>query len=827
MGYQKNSTFRLFYSYSHKDAKYRESMETALSLLRDQYGILIDWSDQEILPGQNISKKIQEEMNKSDIFVFLLSPDFVASDPCLQEWKLAEQIAIDKPAVMRVPIILRTCSWKDVEGMSQLKALPIDGKPVNNFLKEDTAWQQIYEGLKALVEQLRMNFTVRNEYIKEIEETEFVSHNNVSLENIFVFPKLISYTTIGSEEDLEETIEDTQQLLRDKHTIIYGDGLSGKTALCRHLFLSLTGENKPVIYIDLAALSCKADPKIFRDTYQNQYHGDYCLWKKQSNKTVLLDNLAYNKLDYVQLAAEHFDQVLVTVSSDTFYSYFRDENRLATFRSIEILPLTHSKQEDLIRKRLALSGPNITNLDGQIDRIERRVNEVIINNKILPRYPFYVLSILQTYEGLIPDNLTITSYGHCYYVLIISRLVKSGIERSDAELNPCLNFLEQLAFEIYQFGVNDHRLGADYFENFVMKYKGKYLVKESTLNRLYDSNYGIVTPSEGRFRNPYMYHFFLGRFLARNTNENKEIIEKMLERSYITSNRLALIFTIHHTSDDKLIEDIVIRTMCALEKTEPATLDEKEAKIFEEFVKNIPPRILSVDTIESGRKKERDARDDQDTEDAEFESEVDGENVENPTQVVNEFYRIMKNSDILGQILKNKYGSLERSMILEIIETIADGGLRLIKLVLGDTEQINEMAAFVHKEHPQLDLNKIKQAIRGLLFLWTMTNIDRVVAALNKPEIRSLVDDVVGMKKTPAYDLIGYFLRLDTVDELLDEDYMELKTMLKKYRYPFLQRVLSIRTQHYLNTHRVHAPVEQSVCSLLGIKYQPRLKLNS
>ena len=49
----------LFYSYSHKDAQYRDNMETALSLLRRE-GLLKDWSDLNILPGQSISKEIRE-----------------------------------------------------------------------------------------------------------------------------------------------------------------------------------------------------------------------------------------------------------------------------------------------------------------------------------------------------------------------------------------------------------------------------------------------------------------------------------------------------------------------------------------------------------------------------------------------------------------------------------------------------------------------------------------------------------------------------------------------------------------------------------------------
>ena len=64
------------------------------------------------------------------------------------------------------------------------------------------------------------------------------------------------------------------------------------------------------------------------------------------------------------------------------------------------------------------------------------MNSVIISNRIVPRFPFYVLSILQTYEAYMPSNMSITSYGHCYYVLIFASLVRAGISQADDAINP-------------------------------------------------------------------------------------------------------------------------------------------------------------------------------------------------------------------------------------------------------------------------------------------------------------------------------------------------------------------------------------------------------
>ena len=300
---------------------------------------------------------------------------------------------------------------------------------------------------------------------------------------------------------------------------------------------------------------------------------------------------------------------------------------------------------------------------------------------------------------------------------------------------------------------------------------------------------------------PYMYYFFLGRYLAKSADKHKSVIDRMLERSYLKSNRLTLIFIIHHTSDNAIIEDIVLRNMCTLDKIKPAILDKNEARIFEDIVSSIPADILSKDSVRSERQRERIERERK-------ESQDEGLDAETSIAVVNDVYRILKNNEILGQVLKNKYGSLERKTIVEIIEAIADGGLRLVRLMVGSQEEMNDVAAFLHKGRPELELEKIKNALRVLSFIWTMSNVEMIVVALNKPEIRDLVEEVVAKRGTPAYDVIGYFLRLDTARELTASDREMLRSMLAKYRYPFLERVLSLRTQRYLNTHKHCCPAK-------------------
>ena len=226
---------KLFYSYSHTDDRYRANMERALSLLKREK-LLQDWSDLNILPGRPISKEIREKMDETDIFVFLLSRDFIASEPCMKEWEYAKQLATQGKLIFRIPVILRDCAWEDLLGDDDIKALPEDAKPVTSG-DEDTAWKQVYEGIKRVIDELRRTFVPKLEFIEKMEKTDFAAQQHIKLQDIFIFPTLSYYPPKSDDGRLRrEEIEDQVGLLEKNHILIHGEDMSGKTALGRYLF---------------------------------------------------------------------------------------------------------------------------------------------------------------------------------------------------------------------------------------------------------------------------------------------------------------------------------------------------------------------------------------------------------------------------------------------------------------------------------------------------------------------------------------------------------------------------------------------------------------
>ena len=156
---------RLFYSYSHKNEDFRSSMEKSLSLLRRR-NFIRESSDHKILPGQRISDAVKKEMKAADIFVFLISPDFISSEPCMKEWEESKQFK----SSFRIPIILTHCPWQDLLDDDDIKALPKDGKPISSYPDQSVAWNEVYEGIKSVAESIRSNSSPKKETLNRMEE---------------------------------------------------------------------------------------------------------------------------------------------------------------------------------------------------------------------------------------------------------------------------------------------------------------------------------------------------------------------------------------------------------------------------------------------------------------------------------------------------------------------------------------------------------------------------------------------------------------------------------------------------------------------------------
>ena len=126
---------RIFISYAHKDKELRQELEKHLAELERQK-IVTTWSDEQIRPGEELDNAIKKELERADIILLLVSPDFLASTYCREVETVKALEQRKTRGSITIPVILRPCDWQRAP-FGSLKALPEDGKPVVQYLSRD------------------------------------------------------------------------------------------------------------------------------------------------------------------------------------------------------------------------------------------------------------------------------------------------------------------------------------------------------------------------------------------------------------------------------------------------------------------------------------------------------------------------------------------------------------------------------------------------------------------------------------------------------------------------------------------------------------------
>ena len=139
---------RAFISYSHQDEARKDRLVIHLTQMQRD-GLLDAWHDRKILAGGQFSDDIDIELDRFDLFLPLVSPDFLHSRYC---YEIEMSRAIERASasdVHIVPIILEPCDWHS-SPLSKFKALPKDGKPISDWTNENTALHDVVKSLRQL-----------------------------------------------------------------------------------------------------------------------------------------------------------------------------------------------------------------------------------------------------------------------------------------------------------------------------------------------------------------------------------------------------------------------------------------------------------------------------------------------------------------------------------------------------------------------------------------------------------------------------------------------------------------------------------------------------
>jgi len=103
--------------------------------------------------GSRLNEIIQEELNTSDIIIFMLSSDFLDSYYCY-DIEMKKAIEREKRGECKIiPVIVRACMW-DETPLKNFLAFPKDGKSIEQYERKDDAYLEIAKGVREIVQSM-------------------------------------------------------------------------------------------------------------------------------------------------------------------------------------------------------------------------------------------------------------------------------------------------------------------------------------------------------------------------------------------------------------------------------------------------------------------------------------------------------------------------------------------------------------------------------------------------------------------------------------------------------------------------------------------------
>lgn len=139
-----------FISYSHVNEKHLDRLHKHMAMLKRD-GLIETWSDHQILAGSRLGQQIDGNLERSQLFIALVSPDYLGSNYCYErEFKRAQDLAAAE-RLRIVPVILEPCDWLS-SPFSELLALPKDGTAISEWTNQNVAYLDVVKGIRRIIE---------------------------------------------------------------------------------------------------------------------------------------------------------------------------------------------------------------------------------------------------------------------------------------------------------------------------------------------------------------------------------------------------------------------------------------------------------------------------------------------------------------------------------------------------------------------------------------------------------------------------------------------------------------------------------------------------
>ena len=506
------------------------------------------------------------------------------------------------------------------------------------------------------------------------------------------------------------------------------------------------------------------------------------------------------------------------------------QSEFEDFYYFTIKPLGYKKINDLIKKyHLLKENPLIVNQAILLQKTKISFDQVrqVLGDKIIPAYPVFIISILQALDYK-PLNLNESSYGYCYQTLIHFALAKqAGLSNDD--IDTYVNYLKEFAFFLFKKDLDG--IDKKTFKEFHTEYEKSFIIPEFEIVRktLLNSQILKIEDDGYKFGYKYILYFLIAKYISEiiNSKEGNVWVKKLFQNLHNEKNANILVFITHHTKEITFIEESLFSTLTPFENTTPISL-EKGGQYYQ-LIQDIANEI-SNDILELNRKPEEErekhlTRLDEINRKIEKDNSSEEEVPEEINNLMLPFYSSFRSIEIVGQIIKNRKGSLPKQKLTELITELYLLGFRTIGC-LGDMfkEMKNELLVNLIERIDDGDSkHKIDQKINTFFQIISLQAclgiISKIVYSTGVKELKDIYKQVAEEIGTPVAKLVSFSIN----SYYNDISANEIKTLASELEDNLVAfQILKIRVKSYIYNNHVDFKKKQKIASALKMQLGSR-----
>lgn len=704
--------------------------------------------------------------------------------------------------------------------------------------------------LAMMRDEKKRSLTFNHTFEKHLKDpgANFTHRNkqDLTLDDIFVCPTL--QRKDESEKEFKKLEELCEFILTNQQCVITGVEKAGKTALAKSLCQEFhMGEHLPIMVKAQKLLNVKPDKikSAIENEVIEKYEGANCsdryLEKSKELGILLIDG--FNSMDWMQKQEKtkavlkklksYFHAIVILMSEDTFLDCVRGQNamteELLLYEHLEILPLSFLQRHHIIEKwnRLGTDNEIDRPFAGKITDIERTVDQSL-GRDLVPSYPLFVLTIIQSLEANIPHRMpghgSCGSFGYIYETLITRSLVESTGSLDDVDTS--YNYLSELAYHMYSESCP--KLPIIEYEVWHTSYNDKFM-SELSLEKMKKQllNASLLEENGQRinFKYKYIYCYFVAHYMNQHITE-KEVRDHVKEITGMLYNEQAAIIVMFlcHLSMDAFLLDNVLKTGSRIfANFEECTFNEDIKFLGDIYEENVLPKLPEANECDENRHKLLKAQD-QAQKEIKREGQVVYPTADSSREHEDEFEASQVNASfktiqLLGQILRNFQGKMLKERKQQITETCFSLVLRTVSSFLHfvhserkDLLEIIERK--IQQERPELALTEVKIKTQKYVFslseFMVLSIMKHCSDSIGFYKLSRTFDSVFEKRKTLPNSILALSIKLDNHSNFPIES---LEKLYKPQKLPFFAQVL-IRHLVWLNLYLY--PIDYHIRQRIG-----------